>query len=239
MGNDAKPSRERQVFKAFVESTSLPVESGSVESRDPPEADIRCDLEDYGPTAFELVEAVDPALARRMSGQEHIQQLLQEHAQIQPLDKLSNALVSIEFNRSNRLREVKQAVPHLCAALSDLPADFEGACPLEPPLAALVNRMRITRGSFAGPAFQVDASTFVSNPIVDCIEDKLAKTYGSDVRHELLVYFDRQPPGPAEVWLGPVETLLKRQLPRSPFSRAWVFDAAERRVLYAYSGTPT
>lgn len=55
---------ERALFKLFAETVELSIASDSIESRNPPEPDIRCTLAEAGPQCFELVEIIDSDLAK-------------------------------------------------------------------------------------------------------------------------------------------------------------------------------
>ena len=71
---------ELRVFAEFVERSNVPVLLDSIESRPPPEPDIRCELRGEGPVAFELKELCDPNIAKacadlRKSGSEDPQYL--------------------------------------------------------------------------------------------------------------------------------------------------------------------
>jgi hypothetical protein len=50
---------ELNVFRAFAKLQRLPIEMESIEKREPPEPDIRCNLKDNGPITFEMVEILD------------------------------------------------------------------------------------------------------------------------------------------------------------------------------------
>ncbi len=64
---DQKAEWERQVFSKFAVAARLPLVADSVRSRQPPEPDILCALEDRGQVAFELVNLVDEDLMRMVA----------------------------------------------------------------------------------------------------------------------------------------------------------------------------
>jgi hypothetical protein len=65
----AKAEREKRVFLAFAKHSSLPVDLATVESRNPPEPDIRCFVHGAGEVAFELAEICNPELAKDIGDQ--------------------------------------------------------------------------------------------------------------------------------------------------------------------------
>src|SRR2546422_7762997 len=62
--DEAKAARERASFLEFATVAGLPVVTGTVESRKPPEPDILCEVQARGLVAFELVNLIDQGLAR-------------------------------------------------------------------------------------------------------------------------------------------------------------------------------
>jgi hypothetical protein len=63
-----KAARERCIFQEFIYKSGLPISPQSIESRWPPEPDIRCCRRDEGQIAFELAEICDSAIARKTRG---------------------------------------------------------------------------------------------------------------------------------------------------------------------------
>ena len=64
-----KARRERRVFDEFIKRSGLPVILGTVETRHPPEPDIRCQVVMAGFVAFELVEICDETIAKTVNDQ--------------------------------------------------------------------------------------------------------------------------------------------------------------------------
>ena len=64
-----KAAREVRVFSEFVAKSGLQIDPASVESRAPPEPDIRCALSGDGDVAFELVEFCNAELAKDVADQ--------------------------------------------------------------------------------------------------------------------------------------------------------------------------
>ncbi len=129
------------------------------------------------------------------------------------------------------------SVGHLIDYRSGLPREFEGShvVPAGVPLNSVVRSIRVTRGTFVGPAFQVDGGTFISDPIIQCIERKFAKTYRVSQRLELLVFYELQSTPLAEMRVAEVEAFLNRNQRGSQFARVWVFDVENRSMLFVPS----
>ena len=91
--------------------------------------------------------------------------------------RLGNALVFIGYRAEVPLRERERHARSLMELLEALPDGFVGA--VDPPASldwtGSVRFVRISRGTFAGPAFQVEAATFLGNPIVDRLDQKVSK----------------------------------------------------------------
>jgi hypothetical protein len=62
--DEVKAARERASFLEFATVAGLPVVTGTVGSRKPPEPDILCEVQGRGLVAFELVNLIDQGLAR-------------------------------------------------------------------------------------------------------------------------------------------------------------------------------
>lgn len=63
---DDQAEAERAIFTEFAET--VPLAFNSIESRQPPEPDLLCDVVGEGPVAFELAQVVNEALERATSG---------------------------------------------------------------------------------------------------------------------------------------------------------------------------
>jgi hypothetical protein len=83
----------------------------------------------------------------------------------------------------------------------------------------------------------VDGGLFISDPIIDCIERKFAKTYQWAHRLELLAFYELQSTPMAQFRVPEVEAFVQGNLARSKFARVWLFDAANRTVLLSCDGS--
>ena len=228
---------ERALFRVFAEAVELPIALDSIESRNPPEPDIRCMIGDAGPRCFELVEIIDSDLARAIGIQVEFQARLANDALARHVKGLSDALVFVGFSRSSTNAQKQQACEELLSILQQLPDGFRGS--IDPAtharlLAGVVRRLRVTRGDFAGPVFQVDGATFVSDPIIAHIREKFAKEYKANAPIDLLAFYQTHPTFRAEYELPGVDDYVGAHIEDSPFSRVWVFDAENRKLLYRY-----
>ena len=231
---DKQGSHELRVFRLFAAAAELAIPDDSVQKREPPEPDIFCELEDHGPTAFELVETIAPALAQTVAAQIRLQQALREGA-ANTLTGLHDALVFVQYLPSTLVQERVRTVANLISYLGSLPPGFNGddLVRRDSPLGSVVRAVRVTRGSFVGPIFQVEGGAWISDPIVERIGRKLAKRYPVAHRLELLAFYELQFTPMATMKIPEVEAFVERHLLESQFERVWVFDAENRSVLFS------
>ena len=225
---------ELRVFRSFITCAGLSVAPETIEKLQPPEPDIRCVLAENGPTRFELVEIIDPRLARVVGNQRTLQRRLADAAANCLLPTLTDALIFVRFEDTSTAAQRGDTIQPLMATLQALPAGFLGDIPLEDLRAVhgVVRKVGIKRGRFVGPVFQVDGATFVTDPIIERIDGKFRKRYATADRLELLAFYDFHPTERAEYELPAVVEFIRNNLHSSQFSRVWVFDAENRAVLY-------
>ena len=182
-----------------------------------------------------LVEIVDDAFARMVSEQCRLQAYLEETTTTRVAfnAKFADALIFVRYFDEFHARERRRLAPLLLERLEDLPERFDGfvELPRDAVWAAGLRVVRVSRGSFVGPAFQVDATAFLANPIVERLEGKCRKAYSGSAPIELLAYFELQPTV-AEVWRDRVVGCIAENLSESPFRRVWVYDANTKSVLF-------
>jgi hypothetical protein len=229
---DAQAAEERRVFGAFAEG-SLELSPRGFDTRQPPEPDIRCYLADGTVTSFELVRIVDPALATAMNEADHLESALSSAYSEEALPGFTDALVGVMFTRKSGRRQRVNCIPRLFDYLGTLPSYFTGSrhIPIQLALREHVVLVRVYRGRFVGPMFRVDAGAVVQDPILDRVRGKFAKHYETDTPVELLAYYEHQPTVRVEFTLPRVQEFIDSSLATSPFSRVWVFDAAQNEVL--------
>jgi hypothetical protein len=240
---DQQQAEELQVFQIFTQVCPLAVAPDSIEARRPDEPDIRCEVTDEGPVTFELVEIIDEQYCRRLSEQVGMLEFIERThaalpvAQLHSLDeRFRNALVSIAFEVAATSRQRRKALPDLLRLLTTVEPRFVGKVLLtdEPDLAEIISHVRISRGDFVGPCFDVENVGWLGNPLLDRIRDKFAKTYTTDAPIELLAYYHWQPMGPTEIWLRTCGALVAEGLAGSPFRRVWVFDVRRKGIEFVW-----
>ena len=222
------------MFRLFAQSAKLQIPPKSIEKRDPPKPDICCELAEYGRTCFELVETIDTSLAQAVAGQFRLQETLRDEA-TRVLRGFADALIFVRYVRSALVQHRVQSVPALVAYLGGLAAGFEGdvMVPAGSSLSVTVRSVHVTRGGFVGPVFQVEAGTFISDPVIERIKSKFNKRYETENRIELLAFYELQPTQRAEMKLPEVEAFVQANLHASQFSRVWIFDVGNRTVLFS------
>jgi hypothetical protein len=230
---DRQGADELRIFRAFVESAGLVVPSESIQKRQPPDPDIQCELDEFGSTCFELVEIVDRKLARAVGNQLAVAPRISDAAESLGLSGFSDALISVRFVDTAGSAKRNSAIPLMIAWLQQLRPGFQGRVIIEndPKLRAAVQSVRIARGNFAGPCFQIDGATFVFDPVIEEIRGKFTKRYETGNRLELLAYYELHPTQRAELRLPEIEEFVRNNLQCSPFSRIWIFDAGNRAIL--------
>jgi hypothetical protein len=226
---------ERIVFDRFAGAAQLRVIPGTVENRQPPEPDIYCEIEGLGLVGFELVEIIDSDLARFSSDQISVEAALNAASASPDLAAYSNALIFVRYVDDASARRRRDAIPSLFAFLRTLAPGFAGdiRIPAGDALARVVRSIGVTRGTFQGPHFQVEAGGFIGDPIVDRVAGKLTKQYGTAHRLELLGYYESHPVAPGGgMWMKSLESYVQGQLAASQFSRVWIFDVGQDRILF-------
>jgi len=236
---DRQGSDELRVFRLFAESAGLSIPEDSIQKREPPEPDVCCELRGYGPTSFELVETINPKLAQTVAAQIRLQEMLRERA-AEVLDGFGNALMFVRYMPDTLIQRRVRSVENLIDYLGALPPGFEGdhVVPESAPLNSVVRAVRVTRGTFVGPVFQVEGGGFISDPIIECIERKFAKTYQVAHRLELLAFYELQSTPMAQMRVPEVEAFVMGKLPGSRFARVWVFDVENRSILFCSDRPP-
>jgi hypothetical protein len=234
---DDQAETERTIFMAFVLASDLPVHPTTVQNRRPPEPDILCEIDGVGPHAFELIEIIDADFARLTSDQLRLDGSLREAARqvSNELASFSNALVYVRFVGDANARRREAAIPLLFSFLRSLPPGFGGdvTIPQGTDLAATVRSVRVSRGDFPpGPHFQVEAGSFIGDPIIERLAGKFSKRYATNHQVDLLAFYEMHPVRPPETWIADVGRYVATNLTQSQFSRVWIFDVGEKRVLF-------
>jgi hypothetical protein len=234
---DKHAVREIEVFRSFAQVPGLPIDLDSISKRDPPEPDILCSLDSFGPVAFEMVRIIDEEDFGRPHGiQYNLMDALRdgfrnlsERTRHSLKENLGNALVSVGFHRDHSLQKQRNFVPSVLEALNDLGADFEGEHELAGKLKGMVS-LRVLRCVIDGPFFDVMTGGAIDPAPLGAVQRKFQKAYATAAPIELLAYYDEQP-APPDFALGSLAAFLDAQTPTSRFRRAWLFDFSKRKVL--------
>jgi len=238
---DRQAFRELAIFQAFAKAAGLASGDAHWEKRNPPEPDILYQAEGAEPVAYELVEIIDEEFAERVWSQLKLKARFEQSFSTLPLDqrarieeRIGNALVHVVFERGATLRFKQDSVDLVLTYLGGLDRAVEGelrraAGQLLPPA---VSSVRIARLNVSGPCFDVDAVGSLSNPAVDAVRRKWAKTYTTEHQIQLLAYYELQPEGHEAIWLPDLKAFLAEQS-SSPFRQVWVYDCATTAVRYA------
>src|SRR5438132_1287346 len=171
---DSQKKSELAIFRAFVEICPLDVALASIENRDPPEPDIVCAIGNGEQrVAFELVEIIDDGWASLTSGQFRDTASLRDAykssagaLRIALDERLSNALVYVSFRTGILAKGRRAAIPEILEYLSTIVPGFTGDW--RPPVGCglhdTVRTIRISRGDFPGPEFDVEAVAAIGDP---------------------------------------------------------------------------
>ena len=125
----------------------------------------------------------------------------------------------------------RAAIPTVLEAFKSVPTAFEGAMDLG---IGLVEKVRVARGDFVGPSFDIDAGGAVGDPTIDQIRGKFQKQYDVDLPLELVAHYELHPMFPDEVWVPRVRAFVSGALAKSPFERVWIFDGARGSIRFVY-----
>lgn len=234
---------ERAVFLEFAPVSGLQIDIDSVESREPPEPDIVCQIAEDGIVGFELTELIDREFMARIGLMAKTRQKLREAWQsgltsaeaIEFKRKFGNALLHFVYRpETNHSKRQSVTLPVLRALLS-LPDDLEGVVLRDSPeFSSVLDEVRINRGGFEGPILDVDSSGWLGDPTAPAILKKLSKSYECDYPLELLAYIDIDLLPPEDAWLAAANEAAEG-LATSRFRRIWVFDRREAAVRYVCS----
>ena len=234
---DRKKARlERAIFRQFSGAGRLRIDASSIESREPPEPDIYCTV-DGKPLAFELVQVVDPNLARMFNDNGElvatIKQVAKEHSAWTELQaRLGDALVWVRFSAGTE-RQRKQSIPGLLKFLAELPPGASGEFRLGAPhQSPHVQFVQISRPSEAGPHFQVIDTPAIADQLLESLRVKWSKHYQTSHEIHLLAYYHWNPSGMAKLMtISDAEKFIRDNWSISRFTRVWVFEVSEAQIL--------
>jgi hypothetical protein len=234
---------ERAIFSDFVLGSGLRAQLSSIENREPPEPDIRCEIVDEGPIAFELAEVVNEALeqatservaARRAFRAQYAALSAEDRAQIEaclggPPAVFAGFARGVPPDRWRRavgpIRDI--LVGWARATSHDRLAEGEIPVWRLPVVKTLLTDLAVRR-SHGEPLFGAGEATLAVDATPRLLEKKFRKSYRTDAPIELLAYYIAAPPDDEPKWRASVSEFLAFRTPSSPFRRVWLYDSLAR-----------
>lgn len=70
--------------------------------------------------------------------------------------------------------------------------------------------------------------------IINKVRQKFTKSYTNSFPIELLSFYELQLPSQQEFWLSRLSEFVIENLDASPFTRVWVYDVVQQKVLFVY-----
>lgn len=230
---------ELSVFKNFVSASGLPILAKSIEKRDPPEPDILCEIVGDGLVAFELVELLESDFAESKNLFINTEVSLRKYYKNLPendkakfINKYNNATLYYSFYEKLNLRKRDKLFGQIFDHLLKLDDGFIGRNLNDKSIKGL-KYIKIKRGNYNGPSFQVEHSGTFSNPIIEIIKKKTKKNYITNHTIELIVYIDQGcmlSDYDYNCYFNELNTLIEN----SHFRRIWIHDNNRIQILYKF-----
>ena len=191
--------------------------------------------------AFELVEIVDPVIAKSASDTcVHRREFEKtyNHLSGPESDKFKksyrNALLCFSLHTKVSLRKRKLAITDAVKYLLNLPPSFQGEVALPSCVRNAIKKIHIYRGEFIGPIFDDTSAYSFCEPASERVKAKFENKYDQSAPIELLAYYTIQPRLPDSHWLPRLERTIQEGLPSSPFRRVWVFDFSRKEIMFVF-----
>ena len=231
---DPHADRELAVFREFAVVCPLGIERGSIQKRDPPEADILCRIADGSALAFEMVELVDQArIAKPMADQNQLMDILRDESKALPEEtrkKLKDAWVGVKFQPDRSLRKRKEYARQIVEQVAADPG-IEGKVTVQDGDTEVATANVKRREGLAGPHFRIIVAAHYEPIPLDAIDEKFDKKYQGGFLVDLLAHFDRQH-APLEQQIAELVTFVEANIGRSAYGRVWIFDRHNQRLCY-------
>ncbi len=233
---------EKSVFSAFSEIAPFTVLEDSIQSREPPEPDILCNIEGRGQVGFELTELIDQAYMERIAlmfntrkylNNYWLNNLPKEQSSVF-YNKYGDALLHFEFSQNSRLKDRKSKAKIAFGLLLNLDDNSEGVhlenhAELQP----ILNSVNINHIGLDNPIIDVGSYGWLGDPTETAIRRKFQKQYTCDYPIELLAHIETNLLPPEEVWVAAAEEA-GEQIEDSPFEQMWVFDRTDNTIKYVH-----
>ncbi len=239
---DKQADRELEVVERFLVARGMPRDALSIEKRQPPEPDVLVRHSDGSCVALELVEVLEQNYANNRHGSHGTKVAVEEFfgklpskARARFKAKYSDSLLFFRFVRGSSLNRRRRVFPEAFDKLLNLDDGFTGvALEQDAALSGVLTSVRIGRGRFKGPKFDVPSGGWVADPTTRLIQRKFSKSYITDHPRQLLAYVDLNPMFPEAVWRGNLLDFLGAQPAPLPFERFWIFDYRRTQILLEY-----
>jgi hypothetical protein len=246
---DEQAAEDRATFEQFVDVVGLPVVSGSIESRQPREPDILCELINVGKVAFELGTLDAFSLRKAMSSNDATADALMtrilppESPRLLALAaKFGPVTLHVNFVSDSSIRKREATLPPLIdwliekARYSSRTYSVELSETFRPPVLGLrvqegSDRFRLVAGQFAA---------FTGNESVANLRKKMGGEYETDHPIELLAHTGRQKWGIHKLVRSQIEETVLDMIGNSPYQRVWVADIWDRGspLLFVHPAPP-
>lgn len=229
---------ELTIFKSFA--TKYPGGLREIENRIPPEPDIRCKDSNGNVCAFELVELIDQAYARKNSAMFDLSTDIRKSFKSLPRNQhkllqsiLKNADIFVEYLDEATIQKKRSIIPEIFKFLESLNSNDSGTFPTHgvDSLKHTVKKISIYRGIFEGPIWDVINAGILDDLPIKQLLDKFKKKYNTDTKKiELLAYFESQGP-PLPDFVPVIENAIKKNIGSSQFSAVWIYSHRGDKIL--------
>lgn len=236
---------ELAVFRDFSGACPIEILADSIESRSPPEPDIRCVMARQA-VAFELVQLVDPSALETIGLQRCTQESLEYAYRNLSVDsrkqfdlRYRRSMLSFDFSSDAGLTKRKKVIGKAFDILISLRQSLHDFCiKHDSDLMPILRGVRVKRSSVNGPSFHVSGYGHMNDPTFDTISGKFCKKYRTDAPVELLAYvcWDLLP-SRDEILDAAKKACLDIQ--NSPFRRVWIFDCIRREIIFVSPAVET
>jgi hypothetical protein len=237
-------AKEQTIFRDFV--ATLKIDMDSMESREPPEPDIVCQIVGCGKVGFELTELIDQNFKKRevlmYRTKCHLTNAPREHLSKSESSefcrKYKNAFLLFRYRDGSSLQKRKLTTKSALQALLSLPDNYKGTLTgrefLSIPTKSALNEIRVCRGDFfKGPILDTDSSGLLGDPVEATFHKKLSKRYEVKYPIELLTYIETDLLRPQDALIVELQKLEEKFL-ASQFKKVWVFDRRTRSIRYQW-----
>jgi hypothetical protein len=216
---------EVKVVASFASVCPYGIIPASIEKREPPEPDIRCQIHDGSWIAFEITESIDHLIAQRSEEAQKLKNDLNKYLQVSSIKnelyaKYCNVMISIypedrvprkNFRSQKNINKLLMLLSNFADNIDEGEFFFQGEHKYI---------IELDRGIFQGPIFNTEFGSSFNDYIIKAIHKKFfMKTYQNDLPIELLIHYYMQP-GPFQWDVNEAIKFIRLNLNNSPFQRA-------------------